>query len=221
MHLNTLAGELNRFDLIWINLTWFDWSDLNNLNLIRSTYMIRFDHIDLIWLDRLQADPIMTCHSILFSRGYCKTTPATASISQIFRWSDDLICRSDDSIFQTFRDLKKPMGAQSESRLEQFLKRYRWFDQIKSIVSIKWFDQFDFIKRFDQEWFDEINRCSDLSNRSIFREWDDPTGETPPYMYGTHYSSAMIVLSYLVRLEPFTQQFLKLQVKRIDRHIDW
>lgn len=45
-----------------------------------------------------------------------------------------------------------------------------------------------------------------------FHEWDDPTGDTPPYMFGTHYSSAMIVLSYLVRLEPFTEQFLKLQV---------
>lgn len=67
-----------------------------------------------------------------------------------------------------FRDLSKPMGAQSAERLEQFMKRYR--------------------------------------------EWDDPTGETPPYMFGTHYSSAMIVVSYLVRLEPFTQQFLKLQV---------
>lgn len=69
----------------------------------------------------------------------------------------------------TFRDLSKPMGAQTPDRLEQFLKRYR--------------------------------------------EWDDPTGETPPYMYGTHYSSAMIIVSYLVRLEPFTQQFLKLQVR--------
>lgn len=69
---------------------------------------------------------------------------------------------------QTFRDLSRPMGAQSPERLAQFMKRYR--------------------------------------------EWDDPTGETPPYMYGTHYSSAMIVVSYLVRLEPFTQQFLKLQV---------
>ncbi|KAL3072845.1 hypothetical protein niasHS_017819 [Heterodera schachtii] len=48
-----------------------------------------------------------------------------------------------------------------------------------------------------------------------FREWDDPGG-TPPYMYGTHYSSAMIVLSYLVRLEPFTQQFLKLQGGHFD-----
>ncbi|OZC09884.1 hypothetical protein X798_02990 [Onchocerca flexuosa] len=72
----------------------------------------------------------------------------------------------------SFRDLSKPMGAQNLERLEQFLKRYR--------------------------------------------EWDDPTGETPAYMYGTHYSSAMIVVSYLVRLEPFTQQFLKLQGGHFD-----
>uniref|UniRef100_A0A8R1HLC7 WD repeat and FYVE domain-containing protein 3 n=1 Tax=Caenorhabditis japonica TaxID=281687 RepID=A0A8R1HLC7_CAEJA len=72
----------------------------------------------------------------------------------------------------TFRDFSKPMGAQSPDRLEQFLKR--------------------------------------------FREWDDPSGETPPYMYGTHYSSAMIVVSYLVRLEPFTQQFLSLQGGHFD-----
>ena len=45
-----------------------------------------------------------------------------------------------------------------------------------------------------------------------YREWDDPTGETPPYHYGTHYSSAMIVCSYLVRLEPFSTHFLRLQV---------
>ncbi|CAI5448055.1 unnamed protein product [Caenorhabditis angaria] len=72
----------------------------------------------------------------------------------------------------TFRELGKPMGAQTPDRLEQFLKRYR--------------------------------------------EWDDPSGETPPYMYGTHYSSAMIVVSYLVRLEPFTSQFLSLQGGHFD-----
>ncbi|TGZ69892.1 hypothetical protein CRM22_003482 [Opisthorchis felineus] len=49
-----------------------------------------------------------------------------------------------------------------------------------------------------------------------FKEWDDPTGETPPYYYGTHYSSAMIVASYLVRMEPFTQQFLRLQGGHFD-----
>ena len=65
------------------------------------------------------------------------------------------------------QDLSRPMGAQTEQRLEQFKKR--------------------------------------------FEEWDDPHNETPPYHYGTHYSSAMIVSSYLVRLEPFTQHFLRLQ----------
>ncbi|XP_044762510.1 WD repeat and FYVE domain-containing protein 3 [Coccinella septempunctata] len=49
-----------------------------------------------------------------------------------------------------------------------------------------------------------------------FKEWDDPHGETPPYHYGTHYSSAMIVCSYLVRIEPFTQHFLKLQGGHFD-----
>ncbi|GMT24191.1 hypothetical protein PFISCL1PPCAC_15488, partial [Pristionchus fissidentatus] len=49
-----------------------------------------------------------------------------------------------------------------------------------------------------------------------YNEWDDPSGETPPYMYGTHYSSSMIVVSYLVRLEPFTQQFLSLQGGHFD-----
>lgn len=39
------------------------------------------------------------------------------------------------------------------------------------------------------------------------------SGETPAYHYGTHYSSAMIVASYLVRMEPFTQIFLRLQVR--------
>lgn len=69
---------------------------------------------------------------------------------------------------KTFRDLGKPMGAQTPGRLVQFVKRYK--------------------------------------------EWDDPQGETPPYHYGTHYSSAMIVCSYLVRMEPFAQHFLRLQV---------
>ena len=38
------------------------------------------------------------------------------------------------------------------------------------------------------------------------------SGEIPPYHYGTHYSSTMIVASYLIRLEPFTQHFLRVQV---------
>nr|XP_032805834.1 WD repeat and FYVE domain-containing protein 3-like isoform X3 [Petromyzon marinus] len=73
---------------------------------------------------------------------------------------------------RTFRDMSKPMGAQTMERLEQFQKRYQ--------------------------------------------DWEDPNGETPAYHYGTHYSSAMIVASYLVRMEPFTQTFLRLQGGHFD-----
>lgn len=59
-----------------------------------------------------------------------------------------------------------------------------------------------------------VDRLEQFQKR--FREWDDPHGETPPYHYGTHYSSAMIVCSYLVRLEPFTQHFLRLQGGHFD-----
>ena len=51
---------------------------------------------------------------------------------------------------------------------------------------------------------------------SRFRDWDDAGTDSPPYHYGTHYSSAMIVSSYLVRLEPFTQHFLHLQGGHFD-----
>ncbi|KAL2132914.1 hypothetical protein VTI74DRAFT_3163 [Chaetomium olivicolor] len=65
----------------------------------------------------------------------------------------------------TFRDLSKPMGAQSPTRAADFAMRY------KSLAEI---------------------------------------GETP-FHYGTHYSSAMIVSSYLIRLPPFVQSFILLQ----------
>lgn len=65
----------------------------------------------------------------------------------------------------TFRDLSKPMGAQSPTRAADFAMRHR------SLVEI---------------------------------------GETP-FHYGTHYSSAMIVSSYLIRLPPFVQSFILLQ----------
>lgn len=90
----------------------------------------------------------------------------------IFPWiladytSDSL----DLSKASTFRDLSRPVGAQTSERLEQFKRRYA--------------------------------------------EWDDT--ETPPYHYGTFYSSAMIVASYMVRMEPFTQHFLRLQGGHFD-----
>ncbi|KAL4641072.1 WD repeat- and FYVE domain-containing protein 4 isoform X1 [Arapaima gigas] len=75
----------------------------------------------------------------------------------------------------TFRDLSKPMGAQTERRKEKFIQRYNE------------------VENNDGEY---IKYTDDLSAQCH---------------YCTHYSSAIIVASFLVRMEPFSQTFLSLQ----------
>ncbi|KAG5372176.1 Beige protein-like protein 1 [Yarrowia sp. C11] len=96
----------------------------------------------------------------------------------IFPWvladydSDEL----DFSKPETFRDLSKPMGAQSPLRAKEFKSRYEALLELDDTLS-------------------------------------------PPFHYGTHYSSAMIVTSYLIRLQPFVHSYLLLQGGRFD-HAD-
>lgn len=82
----------------------------------------------------------------------------------------------------------------------------------------------------------------DLSNPKTFRDLSKPMGcqtlereaeykdryqsfaemadhNSPPFHYGTHYSSAMIVTSYLIRLQPFVKSYLLLQGGNFD-HAD-
>lgn len=73
----------------------------------------------------------------------------------------------------TFRDLSKPMGAQTTNRVGGFIESYNALAEIGEI----------------------------------------------PFHYGTHYSSAMIVSSYLIRLPPFTQSYILLQGGNFD-HAD-
>lgn len=79
----------------------------------------------------------------------------------------------------------------------------------------------------------------DLNNPASFRDLSKPMGaqhmfrqvdfveryktlgemsdhSTPAFHYGTHYSSAMIVTSYLIRLQPFVQSYLLLQGGNFD-----
>ncbi|XP_011601683.2 WD repeat- and FYVE domain-containing protein 4 isoform X2 [Takifugu rubripes] len=70
----------------------------------------------------------------------------------------------------TFRDLSKPMGAQTEKRRQMFMERYAE------------------VEKSEGE--------GDLSERCH---------------YCTHYSSAIIVASFLVRMEPFSHTFQTLQ----------
>ncbi|KAI4593457.1 hypothetical protein KJ359_009347 [Pestalotiopsis sp. 9143b] len=73
----------------------------------------------------------------------------------------------------TFRDLSKPMGAQTPSRQSDYALRYQSLAEI---------------------------------------------GEQP-FHYGTHYSSSMVVASYLIRLPPFVQSYILLQGGTFD-HAD-
>ncbi|KAJ5653278.1 hypothetical protein N7490_000281 [Penicillium lividum] len=82
----------------------------------------------------------------------------------------------------------------------------------------------------------------DLTNPKTFRDLSKPMGcqtpdreagfrerynafaemgddNSPPFHYGTHYSSAMIVCSYLIRLQPFVKSYLLLQGGTFD-HAD-
>ncbi|KAM7016761.1 WD repeat- and FYVE domain-containing protein 4 [Passerculus sandwichensis] len=68
----------------------------------------------------------------------------------------------------TFRDLTKPMGAQTVERKQKFIQRFHEVEKSEGDLSAQ---------------------CH----------------------YCTHYSSAIIVASYLVRMEPFTQTFCSLQ----------
>lgn len=66
--------------------------------------------------------------------------------------------------------------------------------------------------------------CQTAERESEFREryaaFADMGGdESPPFHYGTHYSSAMIVSSYLIRLQPFVKSYLLLQGGTFD-HAD-
>ncbi|KAG2331301.1 hypothetical protein Bca52824_002481 [Brassica carinata] len=69
--------------------------------------------------------------------------------------------------------------------------------------------------------FDKPMGCQTPEGEEEFRKryesWDDP--EVPKFHYGSHYSSAGIVLYYLIRLPPFSAENQKLQGGHFD-HAD-
>lgn len=66
--------------------------------------------------------------------------------------------------------------------------------------------------------------CQTIEREAGFRERYNAFAEmgddnSPPFHYGTHYSSAMIISSYLIRLQPFVKSYLLLQGGTFD-HAD-
>ncbi|KAI9672618.1 MAG: hypothetical protein M1831_000053 [Alyxoria varia] len=65
--------------------------------------------------------------------------------------------------------------------------------------------------------------CQSVEREMTFRErynsFAEMDDQTPPFHYGTHYSSAMIVTSFLIRLQPFVHSHILLQGGSFD-HAD-
>jgi hypothetical protein len=61
----------------------------------------------------------------------------------------------------------------------------------------------------------ESHRAAEFQNR--YDGWTpEENNNVPKWHYGTHYSSAAIILYYMIRVEPFTQQFVSLQGGKFD-----
>lgn len=126
-------------------------------------------------LKRWQRGEISNFHYLMMVNTMAGRTFNDLTQYPVFPWvladytSEDLDLEDPNS----FRDLSKPMGAQTLQRVGGFIESYNALAEIGEI----------------------------------------------PFHYGTHYSSAMIVSSYLIRLPPFVQSYILLQGGSFD-HAD-
>ncbi|KAG8519670.1 WD repeat- and FYVE domain-containing protein 4 [Galemys pyrenaicus] len=90
---------------------------------------------------------------------------------------------------KTFRDLSKPMGAQTKERKLKFTQRFKEVEKTEARAGLC------------------VYTCLSTVGNHPFIAGD----MTVQCHYCTHYSSAIIVASYLVRMPPFTQAFCSLQ----------
>lgn len=102
----------------------------------------------------------------------------------------------------TFRDLSKPMGAQTEKRKQMFIQRYEEVEHSESEGILPVFSFWSCICG--------VLRLEFNIPRVLFTIFLG--GLSAKCHYCTHYSSAIIVASFLVRMEPFSHTFQTLQV---------
>lgn len=91
---------------------------------------------------------------------------------------------------KSYRDLSKPVGALNPDRLETFRQRMIGMGGASMTTT-------------------------NSKNGKNSRDGGDPNS-IPPFLYGSHYSSAGITLFYLIRMEPFTSLAVELQGGRFD-----
>ncbi|GHP12143.1 hypothetical protein PPROV_001087100 [Pycnococcus provasolii] len=113
-----------------------------------------------------------------------------------------------------FRDLSQPLGALDSSRRERFVERY---ESLESALAYH-----------EKHTHASSNSPSREQLRAAFADGTGSGGghklgydpvATPPFHYGSHYSSAGILCYYLIRAEPYTSVARELQGGKFD-HAD-
>lgn len=104
---------------------------------------------------------------------------------------------------KNYRDLSKPMGALNAERLENvFMKRFCALESMNSILYAS----------PEKQRHSANGRTDKESSRDGDNAESDRFPFIPPFMYGSHYSTAGgVVLHYLVRLKPFAKLHRQLQ----------
>jgi hypothetical protein len=104
---------------------------------------------------------------------------------------------------KNYRDLSKPMGALNLERLENvFLKRFCALESMNSILYAS----------PEKQRYSATGRAEKETSRDGDSAENDRFPFIPPFMYGSHYSTAGgVVLHFLVRLKPFAKLHRQLQ----------
>jgi len=62
-----------------------------------------------------------------------------------------------------------------------------------------------------------LNPQREAQFKERYEEWDEKSEVIPKFHYGTHYSTALFTLGWLVRVEPFTSIFIDIQGGKFDQ----
>jgi hypothetical protein len=103
----------------------------------------------------------------------------------------------------TFRDLSKPIGAQDPRQAAKFQEARRTQSAPRVCTA-----------RTPTHALQTLSWRRRVAQR--YDSYEDAGMGSKPFHYGSHYSSAGIVLHYLLRIEPFTSEHIGLQGGRFD-----
>jgi hypothetical protein len=194
-------------------------------------------------LTAISADVRNILHTILIARSPMLNNP-TASLHPEDQWRVEALRNPEDipqSFGSKFASVFNTAASTPATRkwVKGEISNFAYLMQINTMAG-RTFNDLTQYPVFPWVLADYTSEELDMTDPHTFRDFSKPMGcqhpsreaefreryanvaemtSDPPYHYGTHYSSAMTVSSYLIRLEPFVKSYLLLQGGSFD-HAD-